>query len=166
MTAPTDAGADVGGADVGGSKAQLRAAMRAVRRSVPDPDARSREICERLVGLDALAGASVVMAFTPIPGEPDVRAFVARCRAAGRTVMVPEDEPDPSTVDVVLVPGLAFTADGWRLGQGGGWYDRFLPMLRPDAVKVGVAFAAQIATALPVEPHDVAVDVVVTEAGP
>ena len=53
-----------------------------------------------------------------------------------------------------------------RLGQGGGWYDRFLRTLRPDCVTIGVAFAPQIVDVLPVEPHDVQLDMVVTDAGP
>lgn len=138
--------------------------MRALRRAVDRPEQRSEVICERLAGLAALADAHTVMVFTPVPGEPDLRSFAARCRADGRAVVVPEDEPEPAAIDLVLVPGVAFTADGWRLGQGGGWYDRFLPMLRPDAVTVGVAFAAQVVDALPVEPHDVRVDLVVTDA--
>ena len=161
MTAPTDATSDVGA-----TKARLRSEMRAARRSIPDPQRRSEVICDRLGAMDLVSGPRTVMVFTPVPGEPDVRSFAARCRAVGCTVVVPEDEPEPSTLDVVLVPGVAYTADGWRLGQGGGWYDRFLPMLRPDAVTVGVAFAVQIVDALPVEPHDVPVDHVVTDVGP
>lgn len=159
MPTPTD-----GLADAAAVKAQLRTEMRALRRAVDRPEQRSAVICEHLAGLAALADAHAVMVFTPVPGEPDVRAFAARCHDEGRTVVVPEDEPEPAAIDLVLVPGVAFTADGWRLGQGGGWYDRFLPMLRPEAVTVGVAFAAQVVDALPVEPHDVPVDHLVTDA--
>ena len=65
----------------------------------------------------------------------------------------------------MIVPGTAFTPDGHRLGQGGGWYDRFLPRLRPDCLKVGVGFAPQLVDHLPVEPHDVTLDLVVTDDG-
>lgn len=60
--------------------------------------------------------------------------------------------PDPS--DVVLVPGVAFTRDGWRLGQGGGHYDRFLAG-HPDLWTIGLAFAEQVAESLPCEAHDI-----------
>lgn len=60
-------------------------------------------------------------------------------------------QPDPR--DVVLVPGVAFTADGLRLGQGGGYYDRFLAR-HPGLWRIGVAFAEQMVAALPAEPHD------------
>lgn len=70
---------------------------------------------------------------------------------------------DPREIDVAIVPGLAFDAGGGRLGRGGGWYDRFLPRLRADAVKIGVAFEVQIVEGVPVEGHDVRMDWVVTE---
>lgn len=64
---------------------------------------------------------------------------------------------------VALVPGLAFDADGGRLGRGGGYYDRFLAGFRGRTV--GVCFACQIVDAVPREPHDVLVDAVLTEDG-
>ena len=59
-------------------------------------------------------------------------------------VAVPEDDVDPAWPDVVIVPGLAFTSTGRRLGQGGGWYDRFLVGVRDDCVTVGVCFHEQL----------------------
>ena len=57
-------------------------------------------------------------------------------------------------VAVWIVPGLAFTADGRRLGYGGGWYDRFLSAAAPDAISLGVAYQFQMFDDLPMEPHD------------
>ncbi len=115
--------------------------------------------------MPAVEDASVVMVFDSVPGEPVTAPFVEWCREAGKSVCFPEDEipPDPRTIDVVIVPGTAFTRDGDRLGQGGGWYDRFLRSVRPDCVTIGVAFAPQVMAELPVEPHDVRLDHVVTE---
>ena len=62
--------------------------------------------------------------------------------------------------ELVLVPGLGFTQDGWRLGQGGGYYDRFLADL-PAVRKVGVCFREQVCETLPTEAHDVRMDRVV-----
>ena len=140
--------------------------MRARRREVAAPAAASAAIFDRIVAMPEVAAARTVAAFTSIPGEPDTGPLIEWCRRSGRTVVLPEDEPapDPGTVDVVVVPGVAFTADGRRLGQGGGWYDRFLARLRAEAVTIGVAFEVQIVESLPTEPHDVAVDCVVTEA--
>ncbi len=107
------------------------------------------------------------MAFDSVPGEPITGPFVEWCRASGKDVVLPEDDPapDPSRVDVVVVPGTAFTDTGDRLGQGGGWYDRFLPRTRPDCLWIGVGFEPQLVSALPVEAHDVRVHLVVTDAG-
>ena len=61
-------------------------------------------------------------------------------------------------VAVWIVPGLAFTVDGKRLGYGGGWYDRLLAAASDDAVKIGVAYDFQLADDLPGAPHDKSVD--------
>ena len=66
-------------------------------------------------------------------------------------------------VDFVLVPGIAFDKDCNRLGYGGGYYDRLLDDLGPFATFVAPAFAVQIVDRVPVEAHDIALDVVVTE---
>lgn len=68
----------------------------------------------------------------------------------------------PAEVDFVLVPGVAFDAEGRRLGYGGGFYDRLLPLLRPDAVLVAGAFDEQLVEAVPAAGHDVRVPLVVT----
>ena len=72
---------------------------------------------------------------------------------------------DPSRVDVALVPGVAFDRRGGRLGYGGGHFDRLLGRLGPGATVVGVAYVAQVLDAVPVEPHDRRVDLVMTEEG-
>ena len=68
----------------------------------------------------------------------------------------------PSDVVAWIVPGLAFTTDGARLGYGGGWYDRLLASARTDSLKVGVAHEFQIVDDLPREPHDIRLDRVMT----
>jgi 5-formyltetrahydrofolate cyclo-ligase len=71
---------------------------------------------------------------------------------------------EAGAVDVAVVPGVAFSRGGHRLGRGGGYYDRLLPRLRPDCLVVGVCSAANIAEVVPSEPHDRPVDVVITDA--
>ena len=61
----------------------------------------------------------------------------------------------PKEVGVWLVPGLAFTRNGKRLGYGGGWYDRLLAEAPKDAWKIGIAHAFQIVDDLPSESHDI-----------
>ena len=61
----------------------------------------------------------------------------------------------PKHVCAWIVPGLAFTRGGKRLGYGGGWYDRFLANAAKGVVKVGVAYSFQLVDDLPSEPHDI-----------
>ncbi len=70
---------------------------------------------------------------------------------------------DPAGIDVVVIPGVAFTPSGGRLGRGRGLYDRFLAGL-PRAVRIGVCLEALVVPELPLEAHDVLMDVVVTDA--
>lgn len=67
------------------------------------------------------------------------------------------------TIDWVLVPGVAFDATGRRLGYGGGYYDRLLPLLPASAQRVAGAFEAQVVDRVPAAPHDIGVDRIVTE---
>ena len=68
----------------------------------------------------------------------------------------------PQDVSVWIVPGLAFTEDGKRLGYGGGWYDRLLAATAGNALKIGVAHAFQLVDDLPSEQHDILLDRVVS----
>lgn len=81
---------------------------------------------------------------------------------------IPEPSSDapelvPQALDAVVVPGIAFTRDGFRLGQGGGFYDRYLARIRSDALVVGVCYSWQVVDALPTEAHDMTMTHVVTE---
>ena len=66
-------------------------------------------------------------------------------------------------IDWILTPGVAFDASGRRLGYGGGYYDRLLPLLPRAAPRVAGAFEVQVAERVPAAPHDIAVDCIVTE---
>ncbi|MBT8484653.1 MAG: 5-formyltetrahydrofolate cyclo-ligase [Phycisphaerales bacterium] len=79
-----------------------------------------------------------------------------RIPRAGRPIV-------PRSIDLVVVPGLAFDTYGRRLGRGGGFYDRFLSRLRRSATTVGLAFDRQVVDEVPVQEHDVSVDAIVTE---
>ena len=77
--------------------------------------------------------------------------------SAERLRPVPREE-----IDAVLIPAVAFDRQGKRVGYGGGYYDRFLPEI-PRAARIGAAFACQIVTEIPPDPHDVPADRIVTE---
>ena len=81
---------------------------------------------------------------------------------------IPEPRADRPAVpldriDWLLVPGIAFDPAGKRLGYGGGYYDRLLPLLPPAAERVAGAFEAQIVERVPAARHDIGVDCIVTE---
>lgn len=67
---------------------------------------------------------------------------------------------DYDAIDLAVVPGMAFTADGKRLGRGRGYYDRLLPRLR-NATKLGLCWPFQLVAHIPTLPHDILMDTVV-----
>jgi 5-formyltetrahydrofolate cyclo-ligase len=69
---------------------------------------------------------------------------------------------DVSVVEWVTVPGLAFNRQGDRLGYGGGYYDKLLAIM-PKAIRVGVAFSTQMSSDIPLEHHDLRMDMLITE---
>jgi 5-formyltetrahydrofolate cyclo-ligase len=72
---------------------------------------------------------------------------------------------NPSEVDVVVTPAVAFDRSGRRVGYGGGFYDRFLPKTRPDSTRVGIGFDVQLVDDdLPNGHFDLRVDAIVTDA--
>ncbi|MCB9616271.1 MAG: 5-formyltetrahydrofolate cyclo-ligase [Sandaracinus sp.] len=80
---------------------------------------------------------------------------------------VPEPSPDAprvdlASVDVVLVPGLAFDPNGFRIGYGKGYYDQLLPTL-PNAFRLAVGYDFQLVVEVPSLPHDVPVQAIVTD---
>ncbi len=72
-------------------------------------------------------------------------------------------EVDPAELDIVMVPGVGFSREGGRMGNGQGYYDRLLARVRPDCALVGLCFESQLFDDLVVSPHDVFMDQVVTE---
>ena len=82
---------------------------------------------------------------------------------------IPEPRDDalrpckPEDIDLLIVPGVAFDSKGNRLGYGGGYYDRFFPMLKPGVLLVALVFDLQIQPEIPVDEWDRRVDMVITE---
>jgi len=108
-------------------------------------------------------GAGLQRDWGEYAGPDDLRE-----RAPGRP---PEPSGPPlgaaalTDADVVLVPALAVDAAGGRLGQGGGWYDRVLAHVRPDAPVVALVHEDEVLDIVPREAHDLAVTAVATPDG-
>jgi 5-formyltetrahydrofolate cyclo-ligase len=155
--------------------------------------AMSASIADRLLATDELHDARTVMAFWSFGSEVDTLPLLERLEAAGTQVVLPriEDrdvepvayaagdplsetafgakEPaagrrvEPSELDVVVVPGVAFDRAGGRVGYGAGFYDRLLGRVRDDSFAVAVAFGLQVVDRVPAGGTDRRVDAVVTE---
>ena len=155
--------------------------------------ARSRSICTRLLELDQLKSAHTVHAYWPLTAkkEVDIRPLIRSLSLQNIRVYLPvvegnellhglytssedfklnsfggfEPLPDPAfapeNVDCILVPSLAVDLAGNRLGYGKGFYDRFLT--ESTALKIAPIFSNQLVQGIPNEPHDVPVDILVTE---
>jgi 5-formyltetrahydrofolate cyclo-ligase len=173
-------------------KHELRAAMRAERKRLAGLDAGAADRAARQAG--ALPPGRIVALYRAIGSEMDVEPLARALLEAGRELCLPVvtardaamifrrwspgeplelDEagvPAPFPLaevvdpDLILAPLLAFDAGGGRLGQGGGYYDRTFAA-RPDAARVGLAYAGQEVADLPIEPHDIRLHGVLTETG-
>jgi 5-formyltetrahydrofolate cyclo-ligase len=149
---------------------------------------RSLLICEKLLPL--FSGKKSLALFAPMPTEPDLdllwdlglvqHSLLSYPRREGKALLfhpisalaelipgrfgVREPAPgrSPKHLDLILVPGLAFSAQGNRLGRGAGFYDRFLATVPQTTFKIGVCFEFQRVSSIPHEPHDVTMDVVVS----
>ncbi len=151
-------------------------------------------IQNRVLALPKLAAAPIVLAHVGIAPEVDTRSILVALLARGATVLAPimstDDDamhwgrvdsldtlvqgpygivqpPDsaaaPAPPDApVLVPCVAFTGTCERLGRGGGHFDRFLQS--HAGPKIGLAYDCQRAETIPIEPHDIPLDMIVTEA--
>lgn len=146
---------------------------------------KSAQLCEAIAATPAWQKAKTVGFFSPLPDEPNVELLWAVLgdravcyprvlgddmvfiRVPDRSALItsrwnlmepPHREDDcvsPDALDLILVPGMAFTGDGHRMGRGKGYYDRYLAQPGIRATLFGVAFSEQRVPALPVESHDI-----------
>jgi len=75
----------------------------------------------------------------------------------------PEKQYDVKDVDLIIVPGVAFDKRGGRMGHGWGYYDRLLRRARPETPRVALAFQSQLFEEIPMDPHDIFMDKIITE---
>ena len=81
----------------------------------------------------------------------------------GQLIQTPLATTDIAQIDLFLVPGIVWDRLGYRVGFGGGYFDRLLASARADALKVGLAFEFQLIESVPREAWDIPVDVLITE---
>jgi 5,10-methenyltetrahydrofolate synthetase len=170
-----------------------RQQLLAARAALPDREARERALRERVSLWLVHADTRALAFFWPIRGEPDLREVVAewleadRHRVAALPVITGDilefhawqrdapmragefGIPVPAhgrlvQPDALLIPCVGFDARRYRLGYGGGYYDRTLAATVPWPLAVGIAFESGRVAAVDAQPHDVQLDVVITES--
>ncbi len=169
---------------------EIRCRLRALDSG--EKQSASERICRTIESRPEWCAARLVCAFVPLLSEPQIQPLWERengpafCfpRIVGETVeLIRIDDgaalvragwklegPEfsscprvrPAELDAILVPGLAFTRDGHRLGRGGGYYDRLLAQCPVSVARIGVGFECQILDALPTAAHDQRVHLVIT----
>ena len=160
-----------------------------------DRTRRGPDLADRFLSAISPAPGDVVSGFLPIGDEIDVMPLLARLRAAGHDIALPvilrrgrplsfrlwrdgdpletgplgTKHPLPGTAtaepDLLIAPLLAFDRRGYRLGYGGGYYDRTLTALRAagPVLAVGVGFAEQEVSDVPHDSNDAKLDYIVTD---
>jgi len=151
---------------------------------------KSKKIAKNLFSLDAFNEKTKIMFFVSFGNEVHTHDMIKKCLGK-KTVIVPKTFGDyllpckinslkelrvfelgilepvkeeffpVKEIDVVIVPGLAFTTRGERIGYGKGYYDKFLSVCK--ATKIGLAFEEFIIDEIPTDKHDVTVDFVVSD---
>lgn len=174
----------LGAEAAGEARDALRAAMRA-RRVALSPEAQREAAEALAVRLSqAFPGAETIGVYAATQGELSLEPFIRACPPSLRFawprttragemelavadidtltpgkygILTAKNAPvlAPRALDVMLIPGTAFSRDGGRLGMGGGYYDRYLAQVRPDCLRVGVGYQWQIVETLPLLPHDI-----------
>ena len=153
-----------------------------------------QQICDRVLSLSELKDAGHVYGYMNLTWETGTEKLLDQLWERGVQIALPKVlgetmeffhvgsksdlkigtfrilEPDESCEQVcwpkapVLVPGIAFTRDGKRLGKGGGYYDKFFAA-EPEHTAIALAYDYQILDDLPSAEHDQSVDLIVTESG-
>lgn len=153
------------------------------------PESDPGSMWHRVESLSDFEKADTILLFWSIAGEPYSHDFVSKLSKSKRVVlprvvgdvlelrqydasrmvsgyrgiMEPGEDAclvDPMEIDLAIIPGMAFDVRGGRLGRGKGYYDRLLPLLK--CKKVGVCLDSHLVDEVPVETHDIPVDVVIT----
>jgi len=162
-------------------KSELRKELLQRRRAVVGKSEKDTAIFTKLIALPEFEKAELVLTYVSTGHEVDTRQLIGYCFEKGIAAAVPgivdeqmrffELRSDFTLGEAVLqfgtgsrqlcvVPALAYNAGGFRIGYGGGYYDRFLKDY--TGLKVGICYGEFVCD-LPVEEHDVGVDVLLTD---
>ena len=175
--------------DFGEQKRRIREQAHANRNAQADKDELSRQIVARFMALPEYKAAATVMFYIDVRSEVRTRQDLPDALAGGKTIVVPwcnadgeletgmykilEPRQELRTVpakqiaveslDLIMVPGVAFDRRGGRTGHGKGYYDKLLEHARPDTPLVALAFECQMFPEIPTLDHDIFMDKVITE---
>jgi len=175
------------------TKSELRARFRKLRNGLPEAERTvwSHRICSQLASFCVSRRIRRVGVFWPLGSEVDLRPFVQdhpewtfffpRVASTHPPRLIWGPEPlEPGVfglrepvhaqhflppVQLLVVPGLVFDDEGYRIGYGGGFYDALLERLSPDLFTLGAAFQVQRIERLPYSPQDLPVQGLMTERG-
>lgn len=178
--------------DLREAKKELRRAVRKRRQALSAAERQTKDaiIIERLKALPSFNRAQNIMAYASLPEEVQLYALINFCRRRGQNILLPALADDgtmtatvlpegaaiasggvwqktgeffpPEEIEFILVPGVAFTPNGDRLGMGGGYYDRFLPLAK-SAKRIALAYDFQVLDTLPTDELDAKVAITLTE---
>ena len=149
------------------NKSQIRDQIKETRRRLVREEAGrlgldSALICRKIESMPEFRSARIVLSYTPLKGEVDVTLL----DCSGKTVILADCDwtaIPAGEIDFAIIPGVAFArmqSGGFmRLGRGGGYYDRLIPLLH--CPKVAPSFSFQMFDALPCDEWDCPVDAVV-----
>ena len=173
-------------------KRTLRKEIRAeiAKLSIEEKQSLSAQIFSKIATSKEIEQAAVVALFIALSDEPQTTDFIERLLSQNKRVVVPRIEGEkmefydisdgvavgafgimepiatvpvkPSEIDVMIVPGVAFTRNGARLGRGKGFYDKYLSHSGFQAYMIGVCYPCQLVENLPTEEHDRGLDLVVS----
>ena len=173
------------------TKEELRKQMKLIRKLEEAKERKSEIIFLSVINHPVYKEANTVALYNSLPEEVDTNDLIqfslrnkevvllpkvvgdqivfvrihrgTRYRSTSFQIQEPmEDEIYQGPIDLAIVPGVAFTKGGDRLGFGGGYYDRFLQ--DHPCKKMGICFESQIVEEIPTEKNDIQMDTVITEA--
>lgn len=156
------------------TKPELRQRLKAKRLALSQAEraAKSGLIVKKLREAIDWSDVDSVHIYEPLLdlGEVDVSKFTSsalfftsrKVDGDWRVVPIKGSAQVPDNFEVIIVPMLGFDSSLHRIGYGGGYYDKFLAT-QPTAKKIGVCFAEGRVESLPAEPHDIKLDMVITD---